>query len=485
MFYRLINREEIEAILTQDSHCRKSQRWPLLTSESFELINSHNNIEITNMMNVKLEWKIENIYVSINDFIKLIEIKYRFINRILDKFRGHLVACGGSIINILMFSNNLNTKTKHSDVDLFFYDLNIEEANKMRMEVICMIIDNWKSYNGEKFIIKRNEFVTSVYVFYNDEVVTEYQLIHRIYPDISSIIGGFDIGACMLAYDGNEIYATPLGAWSLKNRSIIVDTKRRSTSYEHRLVKYFQRGFRIIFPGLPDNSIVYRKTIGSASETEEILKYQIFNLITGCGYKINNINNIMNECSKIQTLSDNDISIQNLEIKNEYNNHHSISLTRYNNKSLLQKSLNKISDYYHDTDMKFSEFVIANNTRLRLGNLKAVSSLILIDNAREDIYDILIKDINDPNLEFNQKSIKYYEVKVETIKSIHNTSIQSWQTFNGNFYKLMKCFGHLTNEALKIKDVNDYDYYKNVMITFMSDNARICKEKLTGIKWIT
>jgi len=483
---RIIDRDEIERILTQDSHYRKKQKWPLLTSEHFDIINSHENIDVMDMLNVKFKTTERGIHIDIHDFTVRIDKRYRFVNKVLDKFKSHLVACGGSIINTLIdtpFVDRKNTETKHSDLDLFLYDLNIEEANKMRILVICEIIDNWKSYYDDyKFIIKRNEFVTSVYVFYDDKLVVEYQLIHRIYPDISSIIGGFDIGACMLAYDGNEIYATPLGAWSLQNRSIIVDTKRRSTSYEHRLVKYFKRGFRIIFPGANDDIISHKRIIGSAFESVEILKLQIMNLIKGCGYKINNVANIMNECSKIQNIADNNIGLQNLVLERNYGNIY-LSLSNYNNKIVSERSLNKISDYHSDTGMKFNQFTIANTTKLRLGNLKAVSSLI-ISSDNENIYDMLINDVSNPNLQLNEKSIENYKDKIEYIKSENQNNKSVWKT-NDHFYRSMKYFGNFAKEALEIKDVNEYNYYRDIMITVMIDNAKICEKKLTGIKWIT
>ena len=497
-----IDREEIKPILTQDSHYRKAQKWPLLSSESFNLIKHHKNIGIIKMLNVKHEKETDNIKININNFVENINNKFRFINDVLDKFRGHLVVCGGSIVNTIFRPQH--QQKKHTDIDLFFYDLNIEEANKMRISVICEIINNWKSrWDGEKYIVKRNEFVSSIYIFYDDVLLVEYQLIHRIYPDISSIIGGFDIGACMLAYDGHEIYATPLGAWSLRNRSIIVDTKRRSTSYEHRLVKYFKRGFRIIFPGLKNEDIKYKKVIGCMSESEEILKSRIFNLITECGYKVNNINNIMKECSKFQKLSDDNMSPDNLAIIRKYDNN-ILSLTQYHNKTLSEKSLNKISDYYNLNGMNFNYFITANITKLRLGNLKAVSSLIVIDdpnkqnnlflnprnakfihdNFYNDIYDMLVKDVSNPDLQLNEQSIEEYKDKIERIKTRFITS-KSVNQQNDNFYELMRGFGHLTNEVLKIKNVYEYDYYRDVMIKVMKDNTKICEKKLIGIKWIT
>ena len=294
---------------------------------------------------------------------------------------------------------------------------------------------------------------------------------------------GFDIGAYMLAYDGNEIYTTPLGAWSLQNRSIIVDTKRRSTSYEHRLVKYFKRGFRIIFPGANNEVLDYKKIIGSGVESEEMLKIRIINLIKDCGYKINNITNIISECSKIQNIADNNIGLQNLVINDLYGNL-TLSLSNYNNKVISERSLNKISDYHYDATMNFDYFIPVNTTKLRLGNLKAVCSLVIFNNFNGNIHDVLINDINNPNLQLNEESIEKYKDRVQYLKFENKKDKSVWK-INDNFYRSMKYFGHFANEILKIQDVNEYDYYRDEMIKIMIDNTKICEKKLTGIKWIT
>ena len=43
---------------------------------------------------------------------------------------------------------------------------------------------------------------------------------------------------------------TPLAAFSLATSTVLVDTSRRSTSYEARLLKYVRRGFRLVYPSL-------------------------------------------------------------------------------------------------------------------------------------------------------------------------------------------------------------------------------------------
>ena len=100
---------------------------------------------------------------------------------------------------------------RNSDIDLFFYDLSVEEADKMRSEAIEFLIKEWKE-NTESinYHIKRNEYTTTLYVTSQENEIFEYQFIHRIYPNMSSIVGGFDLSICMVAYDGEQIYATPL-----------------------------------------------------------------------------------------------------------------------------------------------------------------------------------------------------------------------------------------------------------------------------------
>jgi hypothetical protein len=121
-------------------------------------------------------------------------------------------------------------------------------------------------------------------------------------------------------------------------------------------------------------------------------------------------------------------------------------------------------------------------TKLRLSNLKAVSSMIIIDDYQENIYDILLTDVDNPNLQLNENSIRSYKRKIEYVKS---SLINDNNNFNVDFYRAMKYFGNFANEVLNIKNINEYDYYRDIMIKIMIDNDKICKERLKGINWIT
>ena len=78
----------------------------------------------------------------------------------------------------------------------------------------------------------------------------EIQIILRLYVSVSEILHGFDLGSVAVGYDKNNVYFTSLGKFSYEHMVNIVDPTRRSTTYEYRLKKYLDRGFRMILPYL-------------------------------------------------------------------------------------------------------------------------------------------------------------------------------------------------------------------------------------------
>jgi hypothetical protein len=78
-------------------------------------------------------------------------------------------------------------------------------------------------------------------------------LIFRLYQSIGEILHGFDLGSSAVGYDGKNVYFTSLGKFCHEYSCNVIDTTRRSTTYEYRLTKYFDRGFNIVMPGLDIN----------------------------------------------------------------------------------------------------------------------------------------------------------------------------------------------------------------------------------------
>ena len=91
--------------------------------------------------------------------------------------------------------------------------------------------------------------------------ICKIQIILRLFTSISGLLHGFDIGSCAIAFDGAVAYTTLIGAYSLSHRVNIVCPSRRSTSYESRLKKYFDRGYALVLPYLDTGRLVPGETL--------------------------------------------------------------------------------------------------------------------------------------------------------------------------------------------------------------------------------
>ena len=116
----------------------------------------------------------------------------------------------------------------------------------------------------------------------------------RLYKTASEILHGFDLGSSAVGYDGDNIYFTTLGKFCHEFSCNIIDTTRRSTTYEQRLAKYFNRGFNIV---LPKFDITKLRTIYFKYDKSEIceLPYFTFGYDAIIGNKIT-VDDFYNKC---------------------------------------------------------------------------------------------------------------------------------------------------------------------------------------------
>ena len=548
MIPSLITKEEVISLLTQDDYYRRQRKWPLI---SYNEISGFCNRDVSrDLFSVNSKYKNNKNYIKdLTPFEKItneINSLHPFTNELLNKFQYNLVACGGSICKSIIAHNRFYTDYCEStdDIDFFFYDLDIYQANKMRVEIIEYMVSTWKFYvdkhvirhdgyksiqrktESVKFYVQRNEYVTTLHVEelcdeYEHPKVYMYQFIHRIYPDISSIIGGFDLSASAVAYNGKEIYTTPLGAWSLINKSIIIDMGRRSTSYEHRLKKYNRYEFRLIFPGL--NKEIIENGIIELYNDNNNKKFSIFErkikqLAKENGYFLHSdarggvelseffsrrndedakehdspiFHDIQKEkdvlpCLVLDVNDDNEIYIR--QSRDGYDWYDPGSGSKCDDKDYY---LNKLSDYgandkylisisdYSHNHMYYKHVPSANVTRLSLNNLNSVVSMLYI-NDYENVKHKLINEVNNPNLGINDFVIELYKDKVnKEISKLKYALDRDWHTRQP---ALIKCFGPFISEIL---NGEDYTEARDLMIENIKKNDKICKNNLTGIKWIT
>jgi len=237
---------------------------------------------------------------SKTDFKKKFNEMYPFLKDINMK---NLLVAGGSVSNIVR-----NKKNKNSDIDFFIYGLTPKKAtNRIKEWLLDILVtkedegknkrnkkanSKRKKYNSDddcsgsdsdddcsdsdsdddsknkkKYVVRDYKIIrnkNSIAILIDDE--SKIQLIFRLYTSISEVLHGFDLGSSAIGYDGENVYFTTLGKFCHEHSCNIIDTTRRSTTYEYRLNKYFQRGFNIVLPRLDINKL--RTTYFKYGETE-------------------------------------------------------------------------------------------------------------------------------------------------------------------------------------------------------------------------
>lgn len=486
----MLTRAEIQSLLTEDLYYRKTENWPLLTlNDDLNQTFSITRPTAKGMLNLT--------YYDLINFDNLKDIKqkinnlYPFTNELLKKFKGHVIAAGGAIVKAI-YDNHSST-----DIDFFFYDLDAEEANRLRLEIIEYLFLRLKEFDPNKqlkFHVERNQYVTTVKAEFtsdlNNKYIIVYQFIHRIYPNISSILGGFDLSVAMVAYDGDNIYSIPLDKWSISHKTIIVDTKRRSTSFEHRLLKYYSHyNIGLLFPGISQEIIngVYDRS----QNNFDTLYNKIIEVAQNHNYDFDFYHYGQ---SDLKTMFVNTLKVNSYQIQKEEN---IFPAFRFSHKQTWQKItnrpcdrnniedafLNKTSDYgcdYNPTWPACRPHI--NGKNLRFDRLTAVCSVYSFNQNYNNVITELTNEISNPNVEID---IDHYYEMTRKARSFHNNKKHDKVDPNYDFYKMVKYFGKLAPEVMKVRDTDQYFDYVQIMAEKMIANAKICVDNLVGIKWIT
>jgi hypothetical protein len=216
---------------------------------------------------------------DIATFKKTFYDKYPFLAGLDMK---NLLIAGGCVGDIVKKKNHRGV-----DVDFFVYGLELDEANNRVKQWVIDVITCAKKYiekrdsKGKKKNKKesssesmsesensdsedsgpakpskgKNYDIDCAMVRNNNTLLinifdTKLQLIFRLYKTKSEILHGFDLGSSAVGFDGKQVFFTTLGKFCYEYSCNIIDTTRRSTTYEYRLEKYFDRGFNIVLPGL-------------------------------------------------------------------------------------------------------------------------------------------------------------------------------------------------------------------------------------------
>ncbi len=169
----------------------------------------------------------------------------------------NVVIAGGSLVNIITKSTE-----KISDVDMFVYGLDVKNAKKKIDHIINSI--KQKSLDmGFETRVYMNKHVINLYIF-DKKKLLQVQIILRLYDTLAQVLVGFDVDCCCIGYNGKNLITTTRGLNALKYRVNVANLKRRSPSYENRLIKYSFRGFDVITDF--EYKEIYNKMFFMASE---------------------------------------------------------------------------------------------------------------------------------------------------------------------------------------------------------------------------
>lgn len=234
---------------------------------------------------------------SNKQFISLFTKRYSvYLSKL--NFDNVLIA-GGCVSSTLLDKNNDN------DIDIFIYGLNVKQANEKLNTIVKQIYDSYFAVMEENMTRKLKQEKdeegltkdeldalrdqTNITVVRNNRCLTlefgkiekrrpnktklarmvssqeessfhtptpqvnltqKLQIIFRVYRSKEEILLGFDLGSSAVGYDGTDVLFTGLGKLSYEYLINVVDPSRRSTTYERRLVKYYNRGFQIVLRNL-------------------------------------------------------------------------------------------------------------------------------------------------------------------------------------------------------------------------------------------
>ena len=169
---------------------------------------------------------------------------YVAVSHILRRYHGKVVLAGGALTN----------QFYPHDVDLYFINCSKVEMEEIYEDSYAMISE---FYPPDFVWVESSEFLKNIVVPDMEDVFGPplqrqliYQFIMKSYDSIGELLGGFDLFASQVCYDGVNTWATDTGAWAYVNNIIVVDISRVSNKFRERLHKYGIKLFSVVIPGL-------------------------------------------------------------------------------------------------------------------------------------------------------------------------------------------------------------------------------------------
>ncbi|PWW79756.1 hypothetical protein C7212DRAFT_355530 [Tuber magnatum] len=171
----------------------------------------------------------------------------------------NVVICGGMVLATMRCLSEEDSKACiDSDIDLWIYGLNPEEANKKIREIYNVW---WRNLGPErKIMVMKNAKTLTLVSNYPERRI---QIILKMAKSEVEVLLGFDLDPCAMCWNGKEVRMLPRCARALETgyTAFTMDLvyghhlgDRRATQ-EIRVLKYASRGFGILIPASLMNTL--------------------------------------------------------------------------------------------------------------------------------------------------------------------------------------------------------------------------------------
>ena len=186
----------------------------------------------------------------------------------------NIFLAGGAVLGALSHSKE---GFEGSDLDLFIYGLDQEDADQKIYEIIRVVEKNVLSSSSDltinkPLIVHNTNSITIIRGFPHRNI----QIVLRLYKSPAEVLLGFDVDSCCVGYDGKDAWSTPRSQRAINKRYNLINTTRRSTTYEYRLWKYSKRGFGVCIPSFDGSKLDVNKILSKsdASGLAKLILYQ-------------------------------------------------------------------------------------------------------------------------------------------------------------------------------------------------------------------
>ena len=181
---------------------------------------------------------------------KIAALRDSFLMCLPEKIQKHVVIAGGSVLAAAVSAEI--GMTLLNDIDIFLVGVTSQTAPR----IIQKIVDVYSEQDNIQVdvVYRSASSITMMIDWRSGQMMScsKIQIVLRSYKSHRELLYGFDLqcGALALTADREGITTTELGLYALQTGCQIVDTDRRSATFERRLRKYNNRGIQLLFPYL-------------------------------------------------------------------------------------------------------------------------------------------------------------------------------------------------------------------------------------------